>query len=130
MSQTGPAIHLAFRFHGNFYHSYRGDTPDELGFGKDIRIIRHVIQTLDELNTRGIPVCGTWDFENYFSLQEIMPAHCPDIIEALQRRAHGRVERDVGAGDIVPGRLEEAGEGAHAGAGDGDEVDVHGGRGA
>lgn len=80
-------IYIAFRFHGNFYHSYRGDTPDELGFGKDIRIIRHIIETLDALNQRGIPVCGTWDFENYFSLEKIMPAHCPDIIEAMQRRA-------------------------------------------
>jgi hypothetical protein len=81
-----PTIYLAFRFHGNFYHSYRGDTPDELGFGKDIRIIRHLIQTLDELNERGIPVVGTWDFENHFSLEQIMPQYCPDIIAALQRR--------------------------------------------
>lgn len=80
-------IHLAFRFHGNFYHSYRGDTPDEMGFGKDIRIIRRLIETLDELNGRGIPVRGTWDFENYFSLGQIMPEHCPDIIAGLQRRA-------------------------------------------
>lgn len=82
-----PKIYLAFRFHGNFYHSYRGDTPDELGFGKDIRIIRHAIQTLDELNAQGIAVCGTWDFENLFSLEKIMPAHCPDIVTSLQRRA-------------------------------------------
>ncbi len=89
-------IHLALRFHGNFYHSYRGDTPDELGFGKDIRIIRHILATLDDLNARGIPVCGTWDFENYFSLQEIMPAHCPDIIAAMQRRAReGRDEMQL-----------------------------------
>lgn len=88
-----PTIHIAFRFHGNFYHSYRGDTPDELGFGKDMRVIRHLIRTLDELNQRGIPVYGTWDFENYFSLEKIMPAHCPDIIEGLQRRAReGRDE--------------------------------------
>ena len=79
-------IYLAFRFHGNFYHSYRGDTADEFGFGKDIRIIRHLIRTLDDLNAQGIPVCGTWDFENYFSLEKIMPAHCPDIITGLQRR--------------------------------------------
>lgn len=79
-------IHLAFRFHGNFYHSYRGDTPDELGFGKDIRIIRYLIAVLDEYNQRGIPVCGTWDFENYFSLEKIMPEYCPDIIAGLQRR--------------------------------------------
>jgi hypothetical protein len=81
-----PAIHIAFRFHGNFYHSYRGDTPDESGFGKDIRIIRHLIDTLDDLNQRGIPVRGTWDFENYFSLEKIMPKHCPDIITDMQRR--------------------------------------------
>jgi hypothetical protein len=83
---TDPTIHLSFRFHGNFYHSYRGDTPDELGFGKDMRIIRHVIRTLDSLNQQGIPICGTWDFENYFSLETIMPEYCPDIIESLQHR--------------------------------------------
>ena len=82
-----PFIHIAFRFHGNFYHSYRGDTPDELGFGKDIRIIRYIIKVLDDYNKRGVPVRGTWDFENYFSLEKIMPAYCPDIIEDFKRRA-------------------------------------------
>lgn len=81
-----PTINLAFRFHGNFYHSYRGDTPDELGFGKDIRIIRHIIRTLDDYNVRGIQVRGTWDFENYFSLETIMPEFCQDIIENMKRR--------------------------------------------
>jgi len=81
-----PTINLAFRFHGNFYHSYRGDTPDELGFGKDIRIIRHIIRTLDAYNEGGVAIRGTWDFENYFSLETLMPQHCPDIIVDLQRR--------------------------------------------
>jgi hypothetical protein len=91
-----PGIYLAFRFHGSFYHSYRGDTLDELGFGKDIRIIRHLIETLDELNRRGIPVRGTWDFENYFSLEKIMPAHCPELIAGLQRRVRdGRDEMQL-----------------------------------
>lgn len=81
-----PGIAIAFRFHVNFYHSYRGDTPDELGFGKDIRLLRHLIRTLDDLNSRGVPVSGTWDFDNRFSLQEIMPAHCPDVIQGIQRR--------------------------------------------
>ncbi len=79
-------IYLAFRFHGNFYHSYRGDTPDELGFGKDIRIIRSILEVLDRFNQQGVPVRGTWDFENYFSLEKIMPEYCPDIIEAFKRR--------------------------------------------
>ena len=81
-----PTINLAFRFHANFYHSYRGDTPDELGFGKDIRIIRKIIEVLDGFNAEGVPARGTWDIENYFSLETIMPKHCPDIIESLKRR--------------------------------------------
>ena len=91
-----PQIFLAFRFHANFYHSYRGDTSDELGFGKDIRIIRKIIEVLDRFNADGVPVRGTWDIENYFSLETIMPEHCPDIIESLQRRvAEGRDEVQV-----------------------------------
>ncbi|GAB4335714.1 MAG: hypothetical protein Kow0099_08290 [Candidatus Abyssubacteria bacterium] len=87
---SSPGIHLAFRFHVNFYHSYRGDTPDELGFGKDIRIIRNTIEVLDEYNASGVDVRGTWDIENYFSLEKIMPEHCPDIIEAWKRRVAER----------------------------------------
>jgi len=93
MGEPAARVYIAFRFHGNFYHSYRGDTPDELGFGKDIRIIRHIIDTLEEFNKRGIDVRGTWDYENYFSLEKIMPEHCPDIVESIQRRvAEGRDE--------------------------------------
>jgi hypothetical protein len=93
---SDPGIYLAFRFHVNFYHSYRGDTPDELGFGKDVRIIRKIIQVLDRFNADGIPARGTWDIENYFSLEKIMPEHCPDIIAALQRRvAQGQDEVQV-----------------------------------
>jgi hypothetical protein len=88
-----PTISLAFRFHANFYHSYRGDTPDELGFGKDIRIIRKIIEVFDGFNADGVPARATWDIENYFSLETIMPKHCPDIIESLERRvAEGKDE--------------------------------------
>jgi hypothetical protein len=55
--KAGPecTISLAFRFHGNFYHSYRGDSLDERGIGKDIRIIRGILDDLDWLNGKGIP---------------------------------------------------------------------------
>ena len=49
-------VHIAFGFHVNCYHSYRGDTNDSLGFGGDIRIIRHILDVLDDRNRRGIPV--------------------------------------------------------------------------
>ncbi len=35
-------VHIGFGFHVNCYHSYRGDTNDALGFGGDIRIMRHI----------------------------------------------------------------------------------------
>lgn len=85
-----PYIELAFRFHVNFYHSYRGDTPNELGFGKDIRVIRHIVEMLDRFNEAGCAIRGTWDIENAFSLGDIMPEHCPDLITALQRRVRER----------------------------------------
>ncbi|MBR9982880.1 MAG: hypothetical protein KFF50_17745 [Desulfatitalea sp.] len=80
------AIYIAFGFHVNLYHSFRNDTNDQAGFGQDIRVIRHIIATLDRLNAEGIPVKGVWDFDNLFSLQELLPRHAPDIITDIRRR--------------------------------------------
>lgn len=79
-------VHTAFRFHTNFYHSYRGDSLDEKGIGKDIRIIRGLLDDLDRLNSEGIPVRGTWDLENYYSLEKMMKDHCPELTERIGKR--------------------------------------------
>ena len=79
-------IHVAYGFHVNCYHSYRGDTNDNLGFGSDIRIIRKILDVLTDLNEKGIPVKGTWDTENFFSLQKILPEYAPDIIKKMKER--------------------------------------------
>ena len=79
-------VYIAFGFHINLYHSYRVDSNDEAGFGKDIRIIRKIIEVFDQYNKRGIPARAVWDSENLFSLQEILPKYAPDIVENLQRR--------------------------------------------
>lgn len=81
-----PKIHVAYGFHVNCYHSYRGDTNDNLGFGSDIRIIRKIIQVLDRFNEQGVPVKATWDIENFFSLEQILPQYAPDIIDSIRRR--------------------------------------------
>jgi hypothetical protein len=65
---------------GNLHHSFRNDTNDEQGFGKDILVIRHSIATLDRLNREAIPVKAVWDFDNLFALQEILPRFAPDIM--------------------------------------------------
>lgn len=79
-------VHIAFGFHVNCYHSYRGDTNDNLGFGSDIRIIRKILDTLTDFNKAGVPVKGTWDCENFFSLERILPEYAPDIIEKMKER--------------------------------------------
>ncbi len=79
-------IHVAYGFHVNCYHSYRGDTNDNLGFGSDIRIINKILDVLTEFNERGIPVKGTWDSENFFSLEKILPKYAPEIIEKMKER--------------------------------------------
>ncbi len=79
-------VYVSLGFHANFYHSYRIDTNDEAGFGKDIRIVRKIIEVLDEKNKKGIPVKGVWDFENLFTLEEILPEYAPDIIKNIKRR--------------------------------------------
>jgi hypothetical protein len=83
---TPHRVYIAFGFHGNLYHSFRNDTDDEQGFGKDIRVIRHTIATLDRLNREAVPVKAVWDFDNLFSLQEILPQYAPDIIGDIRRR--------------------------------------------
>ncbi len=83
---TNNKIHVAYGFHVNCYHSYRGDTNDNLGFGSDIRIIRKILDVLTEFNEQGIPVKGTWDTENFFSLEKILPEYAPDIIEKMKER--------------------------------------------
>jgi len=86
-------IYFCPRFHVNFYHSYRGDTADEQGFGKDIRIIRGILDDLEKLETEGISVHCAWDFDNVFSLGHIIPRHAPDILNRIKDRvATGRDE--------------------------------------
>lgn len=88
-------VHIAFGFHGNLYHSFRGDTNDEQGFGMDIRIIRKTIQVLDKYNSQGVPVKAVWDFDNMFSLQELLPRYAPDIITDIKRRVSSRGDEAI-----------------------------------
>ena len=88
-------VHVAYGFHVNCYHSYRGDSADNLGFGSDIRIIRHILDKLDELNAQGIPAKGTWDCENFFSLQKILPEYAPDIIDRMKKRVNENGDEQI-----------------------------------
>lgn len=95
---TERKVHVGFGFHVNCYHSYRGDTNDALGFGKDIRLIRYSIETFDRWNRQGVPAKATWDFDNAYSLEDILPRYAPDIIQSVRRR-----QRENGDENILMG---------------------------
>lgn len=90
-------VYVTLGFHINFYHSWRGDTPDEAGFGTDIRVIRAIIKILDRANASGLTARGYWDTEVYWTFQEILPKHSPDILADIRRRV------DAGLDEIVLG---------------------------
>lgn len=85
-------IYVALGFHSNFYHSWRGDTPDEAGFGTDIRFARAILDVLDEANQQGLDARGYWDTDVYFTLQKIIPEHAPDIIDRIQQRVNAGLD--------------------------------------
>lgn len=79
-------VYVMLGFHINFYHSWRGDTPDEAGFGTDMRVVRGVLDILDRANAAGKCARAYWDTEVYWTFQEILPRHCPDILERMRAR--------------------------------------------
>ncbi len=83
--KTEHNVYVALGFHANLYHSFRDDSNTESGFGKDIRIIRGIIDIFDEFNKNGIDAKAVWDIENLFTLEEFLPEYAPDIIKDINR---------------------------------------------
>jgi hypothetical protein len=90
-------VYVILGFHASFYHSWRGDTPDEAGFGTDIRLVREIIKMLDQANAEGLQARGYWDFDVYWTLEQIIPTYAPDIIEDIRRRVQS------GQDEVLPG---------------------------
>lgn len=90
-------IYVTLGFHTSFYHSWRGDTPDEAGFGTDIRIVRSILKVLNDANIHGLQACGYWDFDVYWTLEKIIPIHAPDIISGIRERVQ------AGMDEVLPG---------------------------
>jgi hypothetical protein len=79
-------VYVLLGFHTSFHHSWRGDTPDEAGFGTDIRVVRQILQLLAQAEAQGLQVRGYWDLDVYWTLEQIMPHHAPDIIDGIRQR--------------------------------------------
>ena len=79
---AGGTVHVALSFHGNFYHSYRGDSPTDDGYGQDIRVIRSTLDWLDDYPE----VRAHWDFDNHWTTDLWMPQDSPDLLERIRAR--------------------------------------------
>jgi photosystem II stability/assembly factor-like uncharacterized protein len=79
---AGGTVHIALSFHTNYYHSYRGDSPDDDGYGQDIRVIRTALDWLDAHPDAR----ADWDIENHFSLDGWMATDSPDVLARIQDR--------------------------------------------
>ncbi|MBN1146022.1 MAG: fibronectin type III domain-containing protein [Anaerolineales bacterium] len=88
-------VYVTLGFHVSFYHSWRGDTPDEAGFGTDIRVIREALKILNRANQMGLKARGYWDAEVYWTFQEILPKHSPDILEGIRRRVEAGLDEII-----------------------------------
>lgn len=88
-------IYVALGFHTSMRHSWRGDAPDETGVGVDIRVVRKIIEILDEANKNKSSVCGVWDFESRWTIEEYVKKYAPDIIENIKRRVKAGIDEVV-----------------------------------
>jgi hypothetical protein len=88
-------VYVILGFHTSFYHSWRGDTPDEAGFGTDIRVVRGILDILDQASVGGKKARGYWDMDVYWTFQEIIPKHCPDILERMRKRVAAGLDEIV-----------------------------------
>ncbi|HUT53955.1 MAG TPA: fibronectin type III domain-containing protein [bacterium] len=89
-------VYVILGFHTNMYHSWRGDTNDEAGFGQDIRIVRAILQMLDQANQKGLDARGYWEGESLFTFEDIVPKNAPDITADIKRRI------DAGLDEFMP----------------------------
>jgi hypothetical protein len=83
--------------HMSFCHSWRGNAPDETGFGTDIRVVRGVLRQLNQANAHGLDARAYWDFTVHWTLEQFLPLHAPDIIEGIRERV------ETGLDEVVMG---------------------------
>jgi hypothetical protein len=90
-------VYVMLGFHVSFYHSWRGDTPDEAGFGTDIRLVRELLKMMNQANASGKKARAYWDADIYWTMENIIPQYAPDIITGIRSRA------DRGLDEVLPG---------------------------
>ena len=75
--------------HINYYHSYRGDSRGVRGFGKDITLMRQIIDKIDEIEDSGL--CNgiirmTWDYADTYWSMQLQKEYQQDVLDRVIER--------------------------------------------
>ena len=92
-------IYLALSPHINYYHSYRGDSKGETGFGKDLAMMRGIIDELDKIEDMGLgSVKISWDYGDTFWSIQLQKEFQPDVLDrVIERCKKGKDEVLIGS---------------------------------
>jgi len=87
--------------HINYYHSYRGDSRGEKGFGMDIRIMAEILDQIDKIEDIGLcngTVRMTWDYADLFWSVQLQKEYQADVLnKVVERCKKGKDEVLIGA---------------------------------
>lgn len=87
METSKKKIYLALSPHINYYHSYRGDSKGEAGFGKDLAMMRGIIDELDKIEDMGLgSIKISWDYGDTFWSIQLQEEFQPDVLERVRER--------------------------------------------
>ena len=87
--------------HINYYHSYRGDSQGEGGFGMDIRIMETILNQVDAIEGEGLcdgRIRISWDYGDLFWSIQLQKEYQPQVLErVIQRCQEGKDEVTIGS---------------------------------
>ncbi|MFW9949758.1 MAG: hypothetical protein ACFFKA_06495 [Candidatus Thorarchaeota archaeon] len=92
-------IYLVLSPHINYYHSYRGDSVGETGFGKDLEMMRGIINELDKIEDMGLgDMRISWDYGDTFWSIQLQKEYQQDVLNrVIERCEKGKDEVLIGS---------------------------------
>ena len=102
-------IYLVLSPHINYYHSYRGDSKGETGFGKDLSMMHGILEELDKIEDLDLAkprIC--WDWGDTFWSIQLQKEFQPDVLDrVIERCKQGKDEVLIGQwGNVMQSALD------------------------
>ncbi len=94
-------IYFVLSPHINYYHSYRGDSKGKTGFGKDLAMMRGILDELDEIEDMNLKFGNMrmcWDYADTFFSIQLQKEYQHDVLDrVIERCKAGKDEVLIGS---------------------------------